>query len=292
MKTYSKGKLKLKRAMMALVFLFVALLIAGLVLLFAFCLKDNIEICEEKNDAVNVSDDVAANSQPIIIDNLVVGATYNSRWVSANKYYLKSNFKSDVELSVYNKDTRAGVYKIKELYTSDDSVFVNTTYPNYIDEYFALPSSDNYALISQFKEAQYEEKDIEYVKDALGIYKVYNNTMSIKKVYNGYINIDTPVRLITVNSTNKGAFGGIYNAVIIAYPNDNKAQLVQYNYTKDFENADDYPLSSVEFLADFNGDGNSELILREVTEFNVTYNIFEYQDGKYFKVLSETMKGK
>ena len=102
MKTYSKGKLKLKRAMMALVFLFVALLIAGLVLLFAFCLKDNIEICEEKNDAVNVSDDVAANSQPIIIDNLVVGATYNTRWVSANKYYLKSNFKSDVELSVYN----------------------------------------------------------------------------------------------------------------------------------------------------------------------------------------------
>ena len=87
MKTYSKGKLKLKRAMMALVFLFVALLIAGLVLLFAFCLKDNIEICEEKNDAVNVSDDVAANSQPIIIDNLVVGATYNSSVYTLSQLY-------------------------------------------------------------------------------------------------------------------------------------------------------------------------------------------------------------
>lgn len=292
MKTYSKGKLKLRRAMLALVFLFVTLLIIGVVLLFAFCLKDSIEVCQEKNAAVNVSDDVAANSHPVIIDNLVVGATYNSRWVSANKYYLKSNYKSDVELSVYNMDTRAGIYKIKELYTSDDSVFVNTTYPNYIDEYFALPSSDNYALTSQFKEVEFDEKDNEYVKDALGIYQMYNNTMSIKKVYNGYINIDIPIRIITVTSTNKGVFGGIYNAVVVAFPNDNKAELVQYNYTKDFENSDDYPLCSVEFLADFNGDGNSELIVREVTEFNVTYNVFEYQDGKYFKVLSETMKGK
>ena len=113
MKTYSKEKLKLKRAMIFLVFLFVALLIAGVVLLFTFCLKDNIEVCKEKNDAVTVSDDVAANSYPIIIDNLVVGATYNSRWVSASKYYLKSNYKNDIEVSVYNKETRAGVYKIK-----------------------------------------------------------------------------------------------------------------------------------------------------------------------------------
>lgn len=292
MKTYSKGKLKLKRAMLALVLLFVALLIVGVVLLFVFCLKDNIEICEEKNDAVTVSDDVAANSYPIIVDNLVVGATYNSRWVSASKYYLKSNFKSDVELSVYNLDTRAGVYKIKELYTTGDSVFVNTTYPNYIDEYFALPSSDSYALVSQFKEAEFEEQDNKYVKDALGMYAIYNNTISVKKVYNGYINLNTPIRILSVTSTNKGAFGGIYNAIVVAFTNDNKAELVQYNYTKDFENTDDYPLCSVEFLADLNGDGNSELVVREVTEFNVTYNIFEYQDGKYYKVLSETMKGK
>lgn len=292
MKTYSKGKLKLKRAMLFLIFLFAALLIAGIVLLFVFCLRDNIEVCEEKNEAVTVSDDVATNSLPIIVDNLVVGATYNSRWVSASKYYLKSNKKSDIEVAVYNKDTRAGVYKVKELYTTGDSVFVNTSYPNYIDEYFALPSSDNYALVSQFKEAEFEEKDIEYVKDALGMYSVYNNSISVKKVYNGYINLNTPVRLIMVTSTNKGAFGGIYNAVVIAFQNEEKAKLVQYNYTKDFENSDDYPLCSVEFLADLNGDGNSELILREVTEFNVTYNVFEYQNGKYYKVLSETMKGK
>ena len=116
--------------------------------------------------------------------------------------------------------------------------------------------------------------------------------LMIIEYYNGYININTPIRIIAVTSENKGVFDGIYNAVIVAFPNDNKAELVQYNYTKDFENTDDYPLCSVEFLADLNGDGNSELIVREVTEFNVTYNIFEYQDGSYYKVLAETMKGK
>lgn len=292
MKTYSKGKLKLKRAMLGLVFFFVALLIVGVVMLFAFCLKDDIEICQEKNDAQVVSDDAAANSLPIVIDNLIVGATYNSKWVTTNKYYLKSNMKSDVELSVYNIDKKAGTYKIKELYTVNDSVFVNTTYPNYIDEYFALPVNDNYALISQFKEAIVDEKDEEYVKKALGLYSIYNGSVSIKNAYDGYINLNTPVRILTVTSATKGGFGGIYNAIVVAFPNENKAKLVQYNYTKDFENTEDYPLCSVEFLADLNGDGNSELVVREVTEFNVIYNVFEYENGKFYKVLSETMKSK
>ena len=46
-------------------------------------------------------------------------------------------------------------------------------------------------------------------------------------------------------------------------------------YTKNLQNSYDFPLYSVEFLADFNGDGNAEIVTREVTEFNVTYNVFE-----------------
>ena len=80
--------------------------------------------------------------------------------------------------------------------------------------------------------------------------------------------------------------------VAAKYLNDNKANILQYSYTKDLENSYDFPLYSVEFLADFNGDGISEIVTREVTEFNVTYNIFEYKKDKYVKVLCETMKGK
>lgn len=274
-----------------LISIFVILLVLGIILLVCFCFNDRIDVDKQINDAINVSDDVAVNSTPIIIDNLVVGATYNSRWVSANKYYFKSNNKNDYEIDVYNDNARAGTYKIKEFLTDENSVFVNTTYPNYIDEYFAIPKDSNYALISQFNETETQEKDYEYVKKALGVYRIYNTTMNIKNVYSGYIDTNTPVRIISITSNGKGMFGGIYSAIIAAYPNENKANIVQYSYTKDLDNSDDFPLYSVEFLADLNGDGKSDLVTREVTEFNVTYNVFEYKDNTFYKVLSETMKG-
>lgn len=84
MKKYSKGKLKFKRLFILLIILLVVILIAGLILLFAFCLNDKFEVSSEVNDAANVSDDIAANSEPIIVDNLIVGAIYENTWVSTN----------------------------------------------------------------------------------------------------------------------------------------------------------------------------------------------------------------
>ena len=168
---------------------------------------------------------------------------------------------------------------------------MNTTYPNYVDEYFAIAKDSNYALTSQFNEAEIHDIDYQYVKKALGIYRIYNTTMNIKNVYSGYIDTNTPVRIISVTSNGKGLFGGVYSAIIAAYPNNNEADIVQYSYTKDLKNSDDFPLYSVEFLADLNGDGISDLVTRGVTEFNVTYNVFEYKENTFYKVLSETMKG-
>lgn len=291
MKKYSKEKLKFRRFFIFLIVLLIIVLILGFVLLFAFCLNDKFDVSPQENDAINVSDDIASNSLPIVIDNLVVGAIYDNNWVSANKYYLKSNNKSELETYVYNGSSRAGEYIIKEVYTYGDSVFVDSTYPNNVDEYFSIPT-DSYALISQFNEAQIEEVDYTYVKKALGFYRIYNSSMNITKVYSGYVNVDTPIRVISLTSSKRGLFGGVYSAIIVANVNTGKAEILQYSYTKDFENSYDFPLYSVEFLADFNGDGKAELVTREVTEFNVTYNIFEYKDNKYIKVLSETMKEK
>lgn len=291
MKNYSKGKIKFKRLFIFLVSVFIILLILGLILLFVFCLKDKFDISLDINDASNVSDDIAANSLPIVIDNLVVGGIYNNTWVSANKYYLKSNNKADLDTYVYNNNSRAGEYKIKDTYTFGDSVFVNTSYPNYIDEYFSIPQ-DTYALTSQFKEAIVEEKDYDYVKKALGIYRMYNNTINITNAYSGYIDVNTPIKILSATSSQKGKFGGIYSSIIVVNLNTNSSNILQYSYTKDLENSYDFPLYSVKFLADLNGDGLSEIITREVTEFNVTYNVFEYKNNRYRRVLCETMKGK
>lgn len=290
MKKYSKEKLKFRRFTTLLTVLLLAMLIIGLVLLFCFCLKDKFEISNQVNNAVSVPDEVAQNSEPIVIDNLIVGALYNNSWVSATKY-LKSTKKTDLDTNVYTKTTKAGEYKIKDTYSFGDSLFANTTYPNYIDEYFSIPG-DTYALSSQFNEVEIKEEDYKSVKKALGINRIYNSSMNIKSVYSGFIDSSIPIRIISVTSSKKGMFGGIYSAIIIDFVDGNKSRILQYSYTKDLENSYDFPLYSVEFLADLNGDGMSEIVTREVTEFNVTYNIFEYKKGKFVKVLCETMKGK
>lgn len=290
MKKYSKEKLKFRRFTTLLTVLLLAMLIIGLVLLFCFCLKDKFEISNQVNNAVSVPDGVAQNSEPIVIDNLIVGALYNNSWVSATKY-LKSTKKTDLDTNVYTKTTKAGEYKIKDTYSFGDSLFANTTYPNYIDEYFSIPG-DTYALSSQFNEVEIKEEDYKSVKKALGINRIYNSSMNIKSVYSGFIDSSIPIRIISVTSSKKGMFGGIYSAIIIDFVDGNKSKILQYSYTKDLENSYDFPLYSVEFLADLNGDGMSEIVTREVTEFNVTYNIFEYKKGKFVKVLCETMKGK
>ena len=99
--------------------------------MFAFCLNDKFEVSSEVNDAANVSDDIAANSEPIIVDNLIVGAIYENTWVSTNKYYLKSNKKTDLETYVYDIDSRAGEYIIEDK-TKYKKLYNKYFYHNYL----------------------------------------------------------------------------------------------------------------------------------------------------------------
>ncbi len=289
MKKYSKGQLKFKRIGIFLAFLFVAILVCSLVMLFGFCLKDEVTVTATSSDASKVSDDIAQNSMPIVIDNLLVGGLYNNTWVSSSKYYLKSANKANVDINVYTKEKKAGTYILKDVYTYGDSVFINTSYTNYIDEYFAVPFN-NYSLISQFSNAEIQEQDYSYVKRALGTKRIFNSSINILGVYTAYIDATDNIRLICVSSSSKGSFGGVYSAIIVVV--NGKPSILQYSYIKNIDNALDFPLYSVEFVADLNGDGKSEIVTREVTEFNVTYNVFEFKNSKFTRVLSETMKGK
>ena len=51
MKKYSKGKMKLKRNIIFLAMLFVTLLLVGIVMLFAFCFRNSIEVESQTSDA-------------------------------------------------------------------------------------------------------------------------------------------------------------------------------------------------------------------------------------------------
>ena len=292
MKKYSKEKLKFRRVITVLLgMVFTLVLIFGIVILNV-SLRDRFDVYKEVNDAFNVSDDIAQNSTPIIVDNLVVGATYKNKWVSANKYYLKSTLKTDTEMCAYTKAGKAGTFKIRQVESVNDSIYANTTYGNYMDEYFAIVSDNtNYALGLFSEKTEILEMDYNSVKGALGYYNIYNSSVKINAVYDGYINANCPVRIICAVSAQRGTFGGVYSTIIIA-PLGGTPKILSYSYLKDLNNTEEFPIYNFEFLADLNGDGNFEIVCREITEFNINYSVYEQRNNEYYRVLSETIKGK
>ena len=121
MKKYSKDNLK-KRTLSRV-------LIALLVIIIVICLTVAIYILIQKNyiyekiddNAKFVSDDVAKNSTPIIIDNVLVGGVYQKKWVDVSQFYAKSNNKSDMEIDVYTKEGKKGTYDLSSISQGNSS---------------------------------------------------------------------------------------------------------------------------------------------------------------------------
>ena len=134
------------------------------------------------------------------------------------------------------------------------------------------------------------DEDYQYARMALGKYRLLNTTMKITKVYDVSVNLENSIRIICV--TSNGGENGVYNAILFVNASGTKSKIVKYYYSKDTKDLSEWPLYSFEFAADLNGDGNSELIIREVKEFEVTYTVLEYQkkNNCFAEVLSSTIK--
>ena len=91
MKKYSKNNSK-KRSLLKFLIVIVGIIVVLSIALFIYVLLNKNVVYEKIDDSAKfVSDDVASNSTPIIIDNVLIGAVYDKKWVSTEKYYLKSN---------------------------------------------------------------------------------------------------------------------------------------------------------------------------------------------------------
>lgn len=291
MKKYSKEKLKARRLVKTvIVFLAIIAVICIGVLLFSLFSKS---IVVEKLDSTpsNVSDEVASNSTPVIINNLILGATYDKKWVASEKYYLNSKNGENTEIDAYSKEGKMGKYTIGKISkdTKTASIYTTISKQNLLNEYFAVATSQTNVMPNPAnKILDIDESYIKDVKKALGIYRIFNMSVKISEVYDITISENEKGYLIfATNEINKGK--GAYSTVIYV-SNTGKSKIVKYNYINDKENAEDWPVYSLNFVADLNSDGTNELLVQETKEFEVKYDVIEYKNNNFYEIMSAVAK--
>lgn len=291
MKKYSKEKLKARRLVKTIIVVLaiIAVICIG-VLLFSLFSKS---IVVEKLDSTpsNVTDEVASNSTPVIINNLILGATYDKKWVASEKYYLNSKNGENTEIDAYSKEGKMGKYTIGKISkdTKTASVYTTISKQNLLNEYFAVATSQTNVMPNPAnKILDIDESYIKDVKKALGIYRIFNMSVKISEVYDITISENEKGYLIfATNEINKGK--GAYSTVIYV-SNTGKSKIVKYNYINDKENAEDWPVYSLNFVADLNSDGTNELLVQETKEFEVKYDVIEYKNNNFYEIMSAVAK--
>lgn len=291
MKKYSKEKLKARRLVKTIiVFLAIIAVICIGVLLFSLFSKS---IVVEKLDSTpsNVSDEVASNSTPVIINNLILGATYDKKWVASEKYYLNSKNGENTEIDAYSKEGKMGKYTIGKISkdTKTASIYTTISKQNLLNEYFAVATSQTNVMPNPAnKILDIDESYIKDVKKTLGIYRIFNMSVKISEVYDITISENEKGYLIfATNEINKGK--GAYSTVIYV-SNTGKSKIVKYNYINDKEKAEDWPIYSLNFIADLNSDGINELLIQETKEFEVKYDVIEYKNNNFYEIMSAVAK--
>ncbi len=289
-KKYSKSGLKIKRNLKLLIALFVIIIIVCSAFLVYLHVKNSIIIEKVDINASFVNDDMAKNSNPIVIDNVILGAIYDKTWVSAERYYMMSKNKSDVSIDTYNKKGKAGNYTLSSLNKVDTTIYTETTNTNIIDEYIAVSKTNNNIMINPAtKITNVTENDVKSVKNALGIYKLLNNSVKVTEVYDIALVPGEAYSRFIFATSEKNKSTGVYSAVVYVNP-QGKARLIKYSYIKDVNNSSEWPTYSFKFNADLNQDGTNEVIIQETQEFNVKYDVLELRKNNFYEVLSVFMK--
>jgi hypothetical protein len=289
---YSKNKLIGKRWIAIVIIIFILLLIASISFVIYVNVTNSIVYENINDDSASVNDNIASQSTPIIINNIVLGAVYDNKWVSMERYYFKSTNKKGYDIDVFTRKGKTGSYKLNEVSkgTESTAAYTSTTRTNYKDEYFAVKAGSSTTgkmdaiTLNDDMTKEYKNK----VSKALGLYGILNNTVKIREVY--AISLVPGELSYIITATNDGKTGNGVYSIVVHVNNIGEAKLIKYNYVKDVKNSSDFAIYTTKFIADLNGDNVSEIILQETKEFNTKYSVMEYRNGKFYEVLSSTIK--
>lgn len=286
MKKYSKSKLKIKRNLKALIVFFALLLILSISFLVFVLVKNNIDIGKVNYSSKDVDDNVAKNSTPIIVNNLVIGSVYENKWVSAEKFFLNSTNKFNIDLDVYTKTGKSGSFSLQEIKKSGNSTSIYATIKksDYYSEYFAVSKTEKNIKQPTVNLVEENDQIRKTAKKTLGIYRVFNTSMKVESVYE--VNFEeNGISKIVFVTNEPGKSMGAYSAVIYIAPNGS-SKIIKYSYVRNVKKSSDWPVYSLCFIADLNNDGKSDIVLQETREFNIKYDVIEYNNKNFVEVLS------
>lgn len=288
---YSKAKLVSKRWIAVLTLLFIILLVASISFIIFINVKNSIVYENIKNNSSTVDDNIATRSTPIVVNNIVLGAVYNHQWVSMEKYFFKSTNKKSSDVDVFTQRGKTGSFKLNDVEkgANQTAAYTSTTRTNYTDEYFAAASGS--VNMTRMEALKLTDSDIALykskVKSALGLYGILNGTVKIKEVYEVSL-IQGEISYV-ITATNDGKTNqGVYSTVIFV-DNLGKSRIIKYNYIKNVNKASNFSIYTVKFVSDLNSDGICEVIMQETKEFNTKYSVMEYDNGKFYEVLSASI---
>lgn len=286
MKKYSKSKLKIKRNLKALIIFFALLLILSISFLVFVLVKNNIDIGKVNYSSKDVDDNIAKNSTPIIVNNLVIGSVYENKWVSAEKFFLNSTNKFNIDLDVYTKTGKSGSFSLQEIKKSGNSTSIYATIKksDYYSEYFAVSKTEKNIKQPTVNLVEENDQIRKIAKKTLGIYRVFNTSMKVESVYE--VNFEeNGISKIVFVTNEPGKSTGAYSAVIYIAPNGS-SKIIKYSYVRNVKKSSDWPVYSLCFIADLNNDGKSDIVLQETREFNIKYDVIEYNNKNFVEVLS------
>lgn len=289
MKKYNKSELKNKRKIKLILTILILVVILSVSLVIVLTIKNEI-VKENVLDLPSVENtDVSNKANPIIVNNLLLGAVYDKTWVNANQFNI-ANTSTKMEVDMYNNSGKAGKFEITNFRkeASTGGIYVTTTSLNKSDEYFGVKPTDKNIMPKGLTKIDSNEVDLKAVKKALGMYKLLNSTININEVYSVNINNNLQGKIICATSKSKNIFG-VYSIILFVDWNGN-TNLIKYHYIKNIQDANNWGIYSLKFVADLNSDNSNELIIQETTGLEVKYSIIEYRQNKFVEVLSSSIK--
>lgn len=290
-KSYSKSALIKHRLFVIFIAILSVLALTATIFLVTVGLKNYITFEKMDTSSKDVSEETAKNATPIMINNAIVGAVYNSTFVGSEKFYLNQKQKENLNIDVdaYTSVGKKGQYKLNSYNNYSGTIYAKTLVPDMGEEYIAVVSDGkNIMQTPAVRQQSVTESDIKVVKKALGILRVFNSSVRINNVFSISINSEQKGRIFVVTNQIGKSFGG-YSAII--YEDlTGKTSVIKYSYVRNLNNSSDWPLYSFKFTADLNKDGKNEIILQETKEFSVIYDVIEYRDGKFYQILSTEIK--
>lgn len=286
-KTYSKTKLKIRRIVTIVIVCALLVLLSFGVFLLVTSIKNYVNYGNVSEISKDVSDNIAKSGNPIIVNNVLVGAVKENNWISAQRYFtnLQSTTNLDLSVNMYTKNGKKATYGVSSFYNDKGVIFTSGEVADFSDEYIATVKSNTNIMPSPANDVEVESSDLKYIKKALGIYKLYNSSVKVQNAYSISITSDVKGKIFVITNEAKKGIGS-YSAVVFLNTVNNKAYLIKYSYVMNLKDSKDWPLYSFKFIADIDEDGINEIVLQETKEENVSYDIISYNDAKFTQILT------